>query len=301
MRQAIFLLAAFVVAAHSTHAQTSRSPLARLEQEMLARIIDRAMTAGGFQLGTGEFDIRLPTTGEPEEILGPTLHSSDALAVGSARLEPLDSIAERDAIFRNARYDFRIEDRAGNCLIIHHVVAMDSTTVQHRRRTSEKCQPLYMAEVVRRARRIARLSFSAGNLTDHWSASLAATGNADVYADSIVITTTSIAVRASYPSPATAAVRIDSISAGLGAGDKSWSTIKQSAAIRVDTTLHQNGEWRRQTRRFMIPIDSTVELGKSWPLFQVHVRAPVTADNPSGLAWTYAHERKGFFSKLSER
>ena len=155
-----------------------------------------------------------------------------------------------------------------------------------------------MAEVVRRARRIARLPFSAGSLDDHWSVALAATGTADVYVDSVVITTSSIALRASYPIPETTPVAVDSISAGVAMGDRSWSVVRQSPAIRVDTTLRKGGEWRRGIRRFVMPVDSTFDIRKSWPMFQAHVHAPVTPDNPSGLAWTYAHTPKAFFTSV---
>ena len=272
-------------------------PLSRLEKEMLARIAARADSVSGFRSGASEFDLRLPRTGEPEEIVGPTIHASDALAVGSARIEPLDSIASRDETFRRARYALRLEDRSGNCLIVHQEVRIDSAYVKGRR-TTERCQPLYMAEVVRRARRIARLPLSAGSLEDRWSVALAATGVADVYLDSVVITTSSLVLRASYPVPPTAPVKVDSISAGLAMGERSWSVVRQSAAIRVDTTLRLRGEWRRGTRRFVIPIDSTFNVVKSWPVMQVHVGVPVTTDNPDGLAWTYAHARKEFFAKL---
>jgi hypothetical protein len=287
----------FWLAPSASAQQTAASPLVRLEKEMLARITERATVGGGFSFGSGEFDLRLPLRGEPEEIIGPTMHAGDALAVGSARLEPLDTIASREITFRRARYDLRLEDRQGNCLFVHQLMTMDSVVVRGRR-TTERCQPLYMAEVVRRARRIARLPLSAGRLDDHWSAALAATGTADVYADSVVITTTVIAMRASYPVPATRPVVIDSVSAGLALGATSWSVVKQSAAIRVDTTLRKGEEWRRSVRRFMIPIDPSFDLVKSWPVFQVHVRVPVTAENQLGLAWTYAHERKGFFSQV---
>jgi len=264
---------------------------------MLARIAERAVTVGAFRIDTADFDLRLSLRGEVEEMVGPTTHSSDALAVGSARIEPLDTVTTRAATFHRARYDLRLEDRNGNCLIVHHEVRFDSALVKGRR-TSERCQPLYMAEVVRRARRIARLPFTAGRLEDHWSAALAATGTADVFMDSVVITTSAIALRASYPVPATSIVVVDSVSAGLAMGETSWSVVRKSTAIRVDTTLRQGGEWRRQIRRFMIPIDSSFELAKSWPVFEVHLRAPVTTDNPVGRAWTYAHEKKGFFQQL---
>jgi hypothetical protein len=287
---------AFIGVAHSAapQQQAASSPLARLEKEMVARISERATTAGGFRFATSEFDLRLPLKGESEEVIGPTTHANDALAIGSARVEPLDSIASREDTFRRARYTLRLEDRMGNCLIVHQDVAIDSTFARGRR-VSERCQSLYMAEVVRRGRRIARLPLSAGRLDDHWSAALAATGTADVYLDSVVVTTSSMTLRASYPVPATAAVVIDSISAGLAAGDRSWSVVRKSAAIPVDTTLRQGGEWRRSVKRFMIPIDTTFDLAKSWPVFEVYLRVPMTTDNLGGLAWTYAHERRGFF------
>ena len=285
--------------AHAAQAQSAAtSPLARLEKEMQARLAERATAAGGFRFSTGEFDLRLPLAGEPEEIIGPTTHANDALAVGSARLEPLDTIASRDDTMGQARYALRLEDRKGNCLIVHQDVSMDSAFTRGRR-ASERCQPLYMAEVVRRARRIAQLPLTAGRLDDHWSAALSATGTADVYLDSVVITTSAIALRASKPVPATAPVVIDSVSAGLASGDASWSVVRRSPAIRVDTTLRIGGEWRRGVRRFVIPIDESFPLAKSWPVFEVYLRVPSTADNPLGIAWTYAHGRKAFFSGVS--
>jgi hypothetical protein len=286
-----------LLAAPPAAGQAAVTPIRELEREMLSRIAQRAAVDSGFRFGSGEFDLRIPMRGEPEEVIGPTAHSGEALAVGSARLEPLDTIPSRDSSFRRARYQLRLEDRQGNCLLVHQVVSFDSTLVRGERK-SERCQPLYMAEVVRRNRRIARLPLSAGKLDDRWSAALAATGTADVYVDSVVITTSSIAVRASFPVPATAPVVIDSIDAGLAAGENSWSIVRQSFPIRVDTTLHQGGQWQRWARRFVIPLDPTLDLAKSWPVFQVHLSVPKTADNPSGVAWTYAHERKDFFSSV---
>ena len=276
------------------------SPLRQLEREMLARVTQRAIDGGGFRLGEGEFDLRIPMKGEPEEIIGPTLNASEAFAIGSARVEPLEAIASRDSTFRRAQYALRLEDRQGNCLIIHQVVTFD-TAVTHGARSAERCQPLYMAEVVRRNRRIARIPLSAGKLDDHWSAALAATGTADVYLDSVVITTTAIAIRAAYPVPATEPVVIDSLDAGVASGDASWSVVRHSAALRVDTTLRQGGEWKRNVKRLVIPIDPSFDLEKSWPVFQVYLSVPKTAENPYGSAWTYAHEQKVFFAGLPER
>jgi hypothetical protein len=78
-------------------------------------------------------------------------------------------------------------------------------------------------------------------------------------------------------------------------GESSWSVVRKSAPISVDTTLRKNGEWRRGSKRFVIPIDSTLDLKKTWPMFEVYLSVPKTSDNPNGVAWTYAHERKGFF------
>jgi hypothetical protein len=154
-----------------------------------------------------------------------------------------------------------------------------------------------MAEVLRHSRRVARLPLSAGRLDDRWSAALAANGTVDVYLDSVVVTTTSLILRASYPIPEESAVAVDSISAGLALGNAGWSVARHSAALRVDTTLHKGGEWRRGVKRFVIPIDSAFDLAKSWPVFEVVLSVPKTTDNPYGVAWTYAHERKGFFVK----
>ena len=288
----------FLGAAHSATAQRSTlSPLQQLEKELMARISHRALAYEGFRPGVSELDLRLPLSGEPEEIVGPTLHSTGALAVGSARFEPLDSLVSRDSAFQRVRYDLRLEDRRGNCLIVHREVTIESALVPGRR-TAERCQPLYMAEVIRRARRIARLPLTAGRLDDHWSVALAAKGTVDVYLDSVVINTTEMTLRASYPHPPTEIQVIDSVSAGLGQGDNSWNVVRQSAALAVRTSLAKDQEWHRGVTRFTIPIDSTFNLAKSWPLFQVHLKVPKTESNPIGLAWTYAHERKGFFSKL---
>jgi hypothetical protein len=284
----------------ATSAPAQQTILRRLENEMLARITARAKALDGFVLDSSEFDLRLPLHGEPEEILGPTTHAHDALAVGSARIEALDSVESRETPFTHARYDLRLEDRAGNCLIVHRTFAF-TEKLERIRRTSERCQPLYMAEVIRRARRLAQLPFIAGRLDDHWSAALAATGTADVYLDSVVVNAKNVAIRAGYPTPAEGVVVIDSVSAALGMGDSTWSIVRKSSPIPVDTTLHKNGEWRRGNRRFVIPVDSTIDLRKTWPMFELYLSVPKTKDNPHGIAWTYAHERQGFFARIPEK
>src|SRR6185436_17394515 len=117
MRRSTFALTTLICIAQSVSARAQAAPsvLAQLEKEMLARITQRATLVKGFRFDSSEFDLRLPRQGEPEEIIGPTIHASDALAVGSARIEPLDSIASRQDTFKRARYALRLEDRAGNC------------------------------------------------------------------------------------------------------------------------------------------------------------------------------------------
>lgn len=229
----------FMGAAHSATAQRATpSALRRLEKEMMARISVLATTNGGFRLGASDLDVRLPLKGEPEEIVGPTLNATGALAVGSARIEPLDSIASRDSTFYRGRYDVRLEDRRGNCLIVHIDVRIENG-LQAGPRKAERCQPLYMAEVICRARRIARLPLTAGRLDDHWSVALAAKGMVEVYLDSVVITTSEMTLRASYPHPATEIQVIDSVSAGLGLGDATWNIGRASAALPVRTLKAQ--------------------------------------------------------------
>ena len=134
------IVSIFTVAPASFAQGSASSVLARLEKEMLARISQRAITAGGFSFGASEFDLRFPREGEPEEIVGPTIHATDALAIGSARIEPLDSIASRDEKFLRAQYELRLEDRMGNCLIVHQDAKVDSVFTRGRRET-ERCQP----------------------------------------------------------------------------------------------------------------------------------------------------------------
>jgi hypothetical protein len=266
---------------------SSSAIIRRAERELWPRIADLS-----------EFDLRLPILGEPDEVIGPTMHAHDALAVASARVESLDSsIVERDAVFSNARYDLRIEDRAGNCLAVHQDVriAPDSALVRGKRVT-ERCRPLYMADVVRRARRLAHLPLTAGRLDDNWGVAGAANGWADVYMDSVVITATTLALRASHPMPDTAAQRVDSVVIGLALGDGSWNIVRRSGIVIVDTTLRRDGEWRRAGIRFTIPIDSTFELRDSWPVLEVNLSVLKTEANPSGIAWTYSHATKPFFA-----
>jgi hypothetical protein len=231
-------------------------------------------------------------------IVGPTTHAAGAVAVGSARMEALDAVTPLERVAR-VRYDLRLEDRVGNCVAVHQEASLvDDTLLVRGVRMTEPCRPLYMAEVVRRNRRIARLPLDAGRLSDRWSVALAANALVDVYEDSLVITTTALALRASSPKPYTAAIQVDSITVGLALGDRSWNVVRHSAPLPVDTAIRQDGEWRRTSARFTIAIDSTFDLQSSWPVFEVHLKVPETEGNPRGIAWTYAHGLKGFFAEV---
>ncbi|HYJ78226.1 MAG TPA: hypothetical protein VEW03_01385 [Longimicrobiaceae bacterium] len=281
-------------------AQQPGGAIHRLESAVWLRVAERVQEHRAFTISSGAFDLALPLAGDPREIIGPTRHAREALAVASARLEPLDSVGSADDRFLVGRYHIRLEDRSGNCLVVHQVALIDGVLVRGAR-TTERCQPVYMADVVRRSRRLARLPFTLGRLDDHWSVASTATGFADVYRDSIVITTSTLSLRASHPIPDVATQQVDSISAGLALGDGSWSVMRESAAATVDTTLRRGGQWNRGRVRFTIPIDSTFPLEESWLVLQVHLSVPRTQDNPEGRAWTYAHGSRGFFVRRRER
>lgn len=288
------VIGTLILAPHRAFGQ-QLSVLHRLETELWARIAARAQQLNGFTLAGSELDVRIPIHGEPEDIVGPTVNAMSALAVASAHIEPLDSVA-RDATFFNARYTIRLEDRRGNCLVVHQRVTFDGGA-KKKARATETCRPMYMAEVIRRGRRVARLPLAAGALTDRWSIAGAIEGWTDVYMDSVVVFVTRLAMRSSDPIPDTASIRVDSAVVGLALGDEnSWSIVRRSNAIPVDTVLRQGGQWTRDSLRVTIPIDSSFALAESWPVLELILRVAPTAENPQGIAWTYAHARKPFFS-----
>lgn len=217
--------------------------------------------------------------------------------VVTARLEPLDSLGSRADPFHSGRYDLRIEDRAGNCLLVHQAVSVDTSLVRLKR-TTEACRPLYMADVVRRSRRLARIPLSAGQLTDNWSAAPATTAFADVYLDSVVVLTTKLMLQANPRDGDTTVVRVDSVTVGLALGDGSWSIVRKSPPLVVDTVLRRGDTWARAHQRFVIPVDSTFALSRSWPVVEVSLSVPKSDSNPYGLAWTYAHAPRDFFKSV---
>jgi hypothetical protein len=278
--------------------QQKLSLIQRAEREVWARLEERARVEQAFMLDSSPIDLRIPIDGEPEVVLGVTRLTSNSLVVATARLEPLEEIGYAGQSFSSGRYDLRIEDRVGNCLLVHETVRVDTALVRLTR-TTEPCRPLYMAEVVRRSRRLARLPFSAGQLTDNWSVAPAVTATADVYADSVVIVMNSLALQANLRSADTT-IRVDSLVAGLAlSGGRSWHLARHSSALLVDTTLRQGGTWTRTRQRFTIPIDSTFDLARSWPVVQVSLRVPTTESNPYGRAWTYAHGPNTLFRPAS--
>jgi hypothetical protein len=299
------LLAATALAAWPTaaHAQQSRV-IRRLEKAVWARISDRALQTHAITLDSGQFDLRLPITGEVEEIRSATASARDARAVASARFEPSDPGVDprdtRDAHFIAGRYDLRLEDRIGHCVAVHQDIHIggDGGIIRGARMV-ERCRPLYMADVVRRARRLAHLPLEAGRLTDHWSVSSALSGWADVYADSVVILATSLTLQASYPPANRPEQHVDSIAVGLALGDSTWDIARRSAALHVDTTLSPQGTWSRRQLRFTIPIDSTFALRESWPVVDVMLAVPRTASNTIGRSWTYGHGPKPFFAQTA--
>jgi hypothetical protein len=293
-----FLLVVTALSAAPGVARAQRSPaIRRLEAEIWSRIADRARATHALTLERGQFDIVLPIKGDPVEVRGPSVHAREALAVASVRLEPSDTLVDAsDAPFLAGRYDLRLEDRVGSCVAIHQDVRLAGDSIVERgARMEERCRPLYMADVVRRGRRLARLPLSAGQLTDHWSVASAITGRVDLYADSAVVVASTLALKASYPTPDTLTQHVDSIAVGLALGDSSWSIVRRADALPVGVTLRPGAEWNRRRLRFTIPLDSTFALQRSWPVVEVILRVPRTEDNPYGRAWTYAHAAKPFF------
>lgn len=223
------------------------------------------------------------------------VRARDASVVGAAVLERTDTMQT------DARYRLRMEDRGGRCVTIEQGLRIgEDGRVLSTSRTVSACQPVMMADVIRRMRRVARRPLHAGDLRDDWAVRIVADGHVDIYLDSVVVQMSSLRLRASPTQ--SAPLGVDSVSVGLALGHgRSWSVARQSAAWRVARTLPPGHEWRRTGVRFMIPIDSTFALRDAWPVLQGHLHADRTPGNPYGLAWVYAHAPEGYFRGVPER
>jgi hypothetical protein len=194
---------------------------------------------------------------------------------------------------------FEFEDFEGRCVAESTPIAFardaSSLTLGVARRT--RCVQTVMDDRTRRSRLIAQLPISAGRIEDSWSVALAATGSLRVYRDSVVVRADTVRLKAKPLDGA--AQTVDSIVAGLSlGGERSWSIVKRSAAVRLDTVFAAQQEWVRTRQRFTIPIDSAFPLERSWPSFEVILKVPKTADNPYGVAWTYAHAPLAYFKDV---
>lgn len=157
-----------------------------------------------------------------------------------------------------------------------------------------RCEPIVMAERARRSRLLAQLALSAGDENDNWSVALLARGVARVYADSVVIRADTLRLRVNTKdgTPAT----IDSVVVGLSSKtEQSWYMGIRGTNLPIQTTLKNRQTLVRPRARFVVPVDSAVDLTKVWPTFEVDLVAPKTPENPDGRAWTYSHAPMAFF------
>ena len=163
-----------------------------------------------------------------------------------------------------------------------------------------RCAVNVMAERIRRGRVLATLRLSAGDLNDHWSVAAAVRGTALVFLDSVVVRADSVGLSATaLESPGQ---MVDSLGFGLSlGGGRSWSVVRHGTSLAVGRRFAPKDTWARKRIRFSIAADSTFELARSWPTFEVFMSLPRTADNPYGTAWTYAHAPEGFFKNVVRR
>lgn len=108
-----------------------------------------------------------------------------------------------------------------------------------------------------------------------------------------------LALRVNLKEGDTTHLQVDSVTVGLALGDGSWSIVHKSPALVVDTVLRRGVTWSRARHRFTIAVDSTFELGRSWPVMEVSLSVPKTESNPYGLAWTYAHGPRAYFRTIN--
>ena len=192
---------------------------------------------------------------------------------------------------------FEFEDYEGRCIaeVTPLAIAKGTAGLSLGVPRRSRCVQRVMDERTRRSRLLAQLPLSAGKLEDSWSVALAATGSVRVYLDSVVVRADTLRLKAKPLDGAAQAV--DSIAAGLSlGGEHSWSIVKRAAALKLDRVFAAQQEWLRTRLRFSIAIDSQFPLERSWPSFEVILRMPKTADNPYGVAWTYAHAPMAFFN-----
>jgi hypothetical protein len=154
-----------------------------------------------------------------------------------------------------------------------------------------------MAERAYRSRMIAQLALAAGDVNDNWSVALLARGVARVYLDSVVIRADTLRLRVNTQDGSDATV--DSIVVGLSQKtEQSWYMTQRGAAIVLNQTFRNKQEWNGPRARFTIPADSSIDLTKVWPTFEVILSVPKTESNTVGRAWTYSHAPMVFFSGI---
>jgi hypothetical protein len=159
------------------------------------------------------------------------------------------------------------------------------------------CTVDVMSDRARRSRLIAQLSLSAGKVDDNWSVALAARGIVRVYADSVVIRADTLQMRAN-PLDGTPQ-HVDSVVAALSMKtERAWLVASRGSAIALDRTFQNKEEWSQSRVRFSIPLDAGTDLATVWPMFEVILSAPKTAENVVGKAWTYAHTPMAFFEGI---
>ena len=92
---------------------------------------------------------------------------------------------------------------------------------------------------------------------------------------------------------------VDSIVAGLSNGSgSSWNMGIHGSGRALNQTFASGQVWNAPRVRFVIPADSTLDLTRFWPTFEVVLSVPKTNENTIGRAWTSAHARKAFFAAV---
>jgi hypothetical protein len=187
-----------------------------------------------------------------------------------------------------ASLHIEFEDRAGRCVSVRLPAQVAGGALVVGSRELSRCDVSALAGVNARGRRIARIPFHDRGLDVVFTTVGDYPGTIDVYFDSVVVTVRGAIVQTKLLEGRTQ--HVDSVTASFGfhAGS-SWSPGKASNAVRMHW-LAREGETRAIPRlRFTIPRDSADALLDRWIVFTHHLTVPKTADNPYGVAWTYAH------------